>query len=184
MIAIEADTSGTLFTHIYRNAIEKDQNKTTFFGLFSDTAEAPSVANSDGHFSVPRNQRVRAAATTCIAPTFPNRVSSCVDLPALLFAFRFHFAASLRQAHGANPTRRKRSRRPSCLRSQPRGYNRRHRINYQQRGWGGSARVIWPCCSLCVSHQRDVPKGTVMLQGVRGETYIDVTAGSRSSALK
>ena len=154
------------------------------FGLFSDTVETPSVANSDGHFSVPRDQRVRAAATTCIAPTLPRRVSSCVDLPALVLPFRFHFAASLRQAHGASPPRRKRSRRPSCLRSQPRGYHHRHRINYQQRRWGGSARVIWPCCSVCVSHRRDVPTGTVMLRGVRDESYIDVTANSRSSSIK
>ena len=146
--------------------------------------QAPSVANLNGHFSVPHDQKVRAAATACIALALPRRVSSCVDLPALVLPFRFHFAASLRQAHGASPPRRKRSRRPSCLRSQPRGYHHRHRINDQQCGWGGSARLIWPCCSVCVSHQRDVPKGTVILRGVRDETDIDVTADPRSSALK
>ena len=50
--------------------------------------QTPSVANSHGHFSVPHTQKVRAAATTCIAPTLPRRVSSCVDLPALVLAFR------------------------------------------------------------------------------------------------
>ena len=133
---------------------------------------------------MPHNPKVRTAATARITPALPRRVSSCVDLPALFFAVRFHFAASLRQAHGASPPRRKRSRRPSCLRSQPRGYHHRHRINDQQCGWGGSARLIWPCCSVCVSHQRDVPKGTVVLRSVRDETDIDVTADPRSSALK
>ena len=134
----------------------------------------------NGHFSVPHDQKVRAAATACIALALPRRVSSCVDLPALVLPFRFHFAASLRQAHGANPPRRKRSRRPSCLRSQPRGYHHRHRINYQQRRWGGSARVIWPCCSVCVSHRRDVPTGTVILRGVRDKNWTVVAACLRS----
>ena len=49
--------------------------------------QTPSVANLNGHFSVPHNQKVRAAATACIALALPRRVSSCVDLPALFFAF-------------------------------------------------------------------------------------------------
>ena len=129
---------------------------------------------------MPHNHRARTAASTRIATALPRRVSSCVDLPALVLPFRFHFAASLRQAHGANPPRRKRSRRPSCLRSQPRGYHHRHRINYQQRRWGGSARVIWPCCSVCVSHRRDVPTGTVILRGVRDKNWTVVAACLRS----
>jgi hypothetical protein len=51
----------------------------------------------NGHFSVPHNQKVRAAATACIALALPRRVSSCVDLPALFLPFRFHFAASVRK---------------------------------------------------------------------------------------
>ena len=129
---------------------------------------------------MPHNHRARTAASARIATALPRRVSSCVDLPALVLPFRFHFAASLRQAHGANPPRRKRSRRPSCLRSQPRGYHHRHRINYQQRRWGGSARVIWPCCSVCVSLRRDVPTGTVILRGVRDKNWTVVAACLRS----
>ena len=48
---------------------------------------------------MPHNQKVRAAATACIALALPRRVSSCVDLPAPFLPFRFHFAASVRQAH-------------------------------------------------------------------------------------
>jgi len=70
--------------------------KDHFSALFAEPVETPSVANSDGHFSVPHNQKVRAAATICIAPAVPRRISPCVDLPALFLAFRFHFAASLR----------------------------------------------------------------------------------------
>ena len=174
-----------LVRRVLRPHCDRERPKQDHFSPFPQLPpQAPSVAKSDGHFSVPHNQKVRAAATARIATALPRRVSSCVDLPALFFAVRFHFAASLRQAHGASPPRRKRSRRPSCLRSQPRGYHHRHRINDQQCGWGGSARLIWPCCSVCVSHQRDVPKGTVVLRSVRDETDIDVTAHPRSSALK
>ena len=86
--------------------------------------QTPSAANLNGHFSVPHDQKVRAAATACIALALPRRVSSCVDLPALVLPFRFHFAASLRQAHGANPPRRRRDSRHPCPPKKTRGYDR------------------------------------------------------------
>jgi hypothetical protein len=44
--------------------------------------------------------------------------------------------------------------------------------------------VLWPFLSGFVSHQREVPKGTVMLRGVHDETYIAVAAYLRSLACK
>ena len=48
---------------------------------------------------MPHNQKVRAAATACIALALPRRVSSCVDLPAL-----FCLSASTSRLLCAKPT--------------------------------------------------------------------------------
>ena len=53
--------------------------KDHFAALFSEPGEAPSVANSNGHFQVPHNLKVRTAATTRIAPALPRRAPSRVD---------------------------------------------------------------------------------------------------------
>ena len=46
--------------------------------LFSEPDEAPYAANSNGHFEVPHNPKVRTAATTRIAPALPRRAPSRV----------------------------------------------------------------------------------------------------------
>ena len=134
----------------------------------------------NGHFSVPHDQKVRAAATACIALALPRRVSSCVDLPALVLPFRFHFAASLRQAHGANPPRRSRDSRHPCPPKKTRGYDRGHRNNYQPREWRGLARVVWLWVSCGGLGSMGVPKGAGNLRGARDKNWTVVAACLRS----
>ena len=52
MVAIEADTSDTLFADIDRNAVEEDHSKITFRLILSSQLppQTSSVAKSDGHF--------------------------------------------------------------------------------------------------------------------------------------
>ena len=102
------------------SAVEKDKSR-SILALFSESAESPSVAKSNGHFSVPRNRRARTAATTCIAAALPRRVPSCADTLPRFFGFGRHFAASLCRAHGANPPWRRRDSRNPCLCHKPRG---------------------------------------------------------------
>ena len=107
MIGLEAGNSGSFVVYFDRTAIEKDPNTTTSrpFLSYLRRHRLSRIRMGDGHFSVPRNQKVRAAATACIAPALPRRVSSCVDTPVFSCVFLFHFAPSLRKAHGANSTR-------------------------------------------------------------------------------
>ena len=102
------------------SAVEKDKSR-SILALFSESAESPSVAKSNGHFSVPHNHRACTAATTRIAAALPRRVPSCADTLPHFFGFGLHFAASLRRAHGANPPRRSRDSRHPCPCHKPRG---------------------------------------------------------------
>ena len=74
------------------SAVEKD-NSRSILALFSESAESPFVAKSNGHFSVPDNRRAYAAATTRIAAALPRRVPSCAVTPPRFFGFGLHFAA-------------------------------------------------------------------------------------------
>ena len=132
MIGLEAGNSGSFVMYFDRTAIEKDPNTTTSrpFLSYLRRHRLSQIRMGDGHFSVPRNQKVRAAATACIAPALPRRVSSCVDLLSLFSHWRFHLAASLRsRAHGANSNPRKRDSRHQCPLDKPRCYSRCHRPN-------------------------------------------------------
>ena len=114
-----------LVRRVLRPHCDRERPKQDHFSPFPQLPpQTPSVANSDGHFSVPHNQKVRAATTACIAPALPRRVSSCVDLLSLSPHWRFQLAASLRRAHGANSNPRKRDSRHPCPLNKPRGYNR------------------------------------------------------------
>ena len=113
-IGLKVGVSGefnTNFELVFVQEVIKDH----FTALFSEPIEKPSVANSHGHCLVPYIRRVRTAATPCIATTLPRLAASCIDLLSpLFFVWRFHLAATLRKARGANSNRRNRTRRPSC----------------------------------------------------------------------
>ena len=134
----------------------------------------PSVANSNGNFSWPRNHRARTAATTCIAAAFPRRGPSRVGFVRVSFACDFTCAASFAEQRAPAQLDENRHGGPRVPVTNP--------ADRQPREWGGSARVLWSSLKGTALPRREVPTGTGMFLGVRDDTWIVVPARLRSSS--